>query len=95
MVGTGEQAEFSCLHSTTDVIAWKVNGTVVIDSNPPPNITTGMTTDEKGNVATHTMTIVAQSNYNETEIVCVAAYVGDIMPEEETAPVILLVQGNH
>ena len=97
MVVIEQQAVFSCLHSSTySFTAWKLNGSdrAVRETNPPPGITPGRTLDEKGNVIDYTLTMVAHLNYNQTEVVCVATFVGNSMPEVETTPVILLIQGN-
>ena len=91
VVGVGQRAVFRCHHLTANAISWKWNGSVVIDGSPPPGIVLGMTMD--GNKNVHTQSIVAQPNYNETEVVCVAVFVGSSMPDEETTPVGLLIQG--
>ena len=93
MVAIKEEAVFRCLHSTAPVIAWKVNGSVVSQRDPPPDITPGRTLSGSGNVVDYTLTIVAHSNYNETEVVCVAIFIGSSMLDEETTPVRLLIQG--
>ena len=92
VVGVGQQAVYRCLNPTANAISWRWNGSVVIDSSPPAGITLGMTMDGNRNV--RTLTIVAQPNYNETEVVCVAIIiVGQMSQNEETTPVSLLIQG--
>ena len=87
MVGLGQQAVFSCFHPDAPVLVWERNGSVVVDS-PSDGIRTDRTRDEDDNVVEDTLTITAQSTYNDSEIVCMAAVVG-----EKTPPVTLLIQG--
>ena len=87
MAGVGQQAVFRCHNSTATIVAWRLNGSAVSQSNPPPDVTPGSTLDENGNVVDYTLTIVAHSIYNETEIVCVAIFIDDLTLNEETLPV--------
>ena len=80
MVGIGQKAVFRCRNPTANAIGWIWNGSEVMVDSPPPGITLG----------SNTLTIVAQSNYNETEVVCVAfSSSGSV----ETTPIRLLIQG--
>ena len=91
LVGVGQIAEFRCQNPSADLIAWRMNKTQNLMSvfNPPraPGITIDTTSD-----AISILNITAQSNYNETEIVCRAAFTDGRMPKE-TIPVRLLIQG--
>lgn len=89
MVGVGQVAVFRCQYPTADLIAWRVNETQVSVFNPPraPGITIDTTSD-----TISVLTIVAQFNYNETEVVCIAAFTDGRM-SNETTPVHLLIQG--
>ena len=82
MVGIGQEAVFRCHDPTTTAIGWRWNGSEVMVGNPPPGITPG-----SGSLA-----IVAQLNYNETEIVCLALSSSGSV---ETTPVRLLIQGSY
>ena len=66
---------------------------MVTESNPPPDITPGRTLSGNNNVIDYTLTIVAHVSYNETEVACVAVFIGSSMPDEETTPARLLIQG--
>ena len=81
MVGVGQEAVFRCQNPTATVIGWRWNGSAVISASPPPGVTPGM----------NTLTIVALSNYNETEVVCLAF--SDRESTTRTTPVSLLIQG--
>ena len=91
VIGVGQQAVFRCHNPTATVIVWRWNDSALSESNPPPGVTPNRVLDESGNVLEYTLTIVAQSNYNETEVVCIAIFID--MPREETAPVSLKIQG--
>ena len=80
VVGVGQEAAFFCCNPTANVIGWIWNGSDVRSEAPPSGITPG----------TNSLTIVAQSDYNETEVACVAFSRGGSM---ETTPVRLLIQG--
>ena len=64
-------AEFFCKHINADFIGWRINGTSVGNTVTFPNIHTTVMTDTDG-IAVHTLTIEAQSEYNETIVDCVA-----------------------
>ena len=80
MVGVGQEAVFRCQNPDATVIGWELNGSEVGSANPPPGVTPGI----------NTLTIVAQSNYNETEVVCLAF---SSSGSTRTTPVSLLIQG--
>ena len=84
MVGVGQEAVFRCHNPDASAIGWVLNGSAVRSENPPPGITPGIA----GGV--NTLTIVAKSNYNETEVVCVAF---SRSGSTETTSVSLLIQG--
>ena len=94
VVGVGQQAVFRCQNLMATFIGWKVNETqdLVTLNNPPRDsgITFGTTMDGNGNVV-FTLTIVGQSNYNETVIVCVGGTISGSL--NDTTPVKLLIQG--
>ena len=80
MVGIGQEAVFRCRDPTAINIGWILNRSEVMVASPPPGITLG----------SNTLTIVTQSNYNETEVVCLALFRNGSV---ETPPVTLLIQG--
>ena len=82
VVGIGQEAVFRCQNPAATAIGWIWNGSEVTIASPPPGITLGSNTE--------TLTIVAQSNYNETEVVCLAF---SRSAPIETTPVRLLIQG--
>ena len=82
MVGVGQEAVFRCRNPTATAIGWIWNGSELMAASLPSGITLGSNTE--------TLTIVAQSNYNETEVVCLAFSRSETM---ETTPVRLLIQG--
>ena len=91
MVIVGKQAVFRCGYPTADFIAWRINETRVSVNSPhkDPGITINTTIDQDRNVV-HNLNIVAQFNYNETEVVCIAMVMGRV---NQTTPVHLLIQG--
>ena len=96
VVGVWQQAVFRCQNLMATFIGWRVNETqdLVTLNNPPrdPGITIGQTMDGNGNVV-HILTIVAQSNYNETVISCVGGTISGSV--NDTTPVKLLIQGEY
>ena len=84
-IGSGS-AMFRCSHQLADGIGWRLNGLPVRDF---PNITTG-STNENGAVVV-TLSIPARSQYNGTEVVCVAFILGE--SSELTPPITLLLTG--
>ena len=95
VVGVEQQAVFRCHHPSTTFISWKVNETITVleGVSGPPGITAGRTLDGSGNVIDFTLTIVAQSNYNETQVKCIATFSGNQNPNEETRSISLSIQG--
>ena len=80
-------AVFQCCHSSMDVsISWTINGSPV---NLFPDFNRGSTINENGDTV-HTLTIPARSEYNGTEVVCLAFFT-DRSPTESTPPVTLTV----
>ena len=77
------EAVFRCQHQSADVISWRVNGSSVRQF---PDITTG-SINENGAIV-YTLTIPARSEYNGTEVVCLALFI-DGSPSEVTPTVIL------
>jgi hypothetical protein len=92
VVGVGQVAVFRCQYSNVPLIFWRVNETRVTFNSPHPNpgITIGTTMDENNNVV-NLLSILAQSEYNETVIVCEAKFL--VGSPNETTPVKLLIQG--
>ena len=83
VVGVGQEAVFSCLDPTAFTYGWIWNRSEVRAPDPPSGI----------KLNNNILTIVAQSNYNETEVVCVAFFnSGEPM---RTTPVRLLIQGTE
>ena len=79
-------AVFRCRHTSVETfIFWRVNGSAV---GLLPDITTG-SISENGAVV-YTLTIPARSEYNGTEVVCVAAFL-DGSPTESTPPATLQI----
>ena len=91
VVAVGQQAVFRCQNLDTDVIAWRVNESqeLITVNNQPED--SGIMVAVDGTL--NTLTIVAQSNYNETIVVCVAVFINNQMLNEETSPVNLTIQG--
>ena len=82
VVGVGQEAVFICRNPTASGFGWIWNGSDVRTVDPP-----GITTDD------NVLTIVAQSDYNETEVVCVAFFISG--GSNRTTPVRLLIQGTE
>ena len=95
VVGVGQDAVFRCYHPNIPFISWKLNKTIrIVEGNPGPSgITAGRTLDGSGTVIDFTLTIMAQTIYNGTEIVCIATFPGGNVPNEETISVSLTIQG--
>lgn len=83
-VSAGEQATFYCGYPTAYLVGWLVNDTTlnVLDNN---DITT-----RSGH--THELSIWARSEYNQTNVTCLA-FVSDIV--DSSSPATLLIQGMH
>ena len=92
VVGVGQQAVFRCQNLNALVIVWRVNETLVTFNkpHPDPGITVSTTRDENNDVV-NLLSIIAQSKYNETVIVCAASIQGG--GSNDTAQVKLLIQG--
>ena len=82
LLGFETEAVFRCRHSTADAISWKVNGLPVQEF---PNITISLSSQ------LYTLTIPARLEYNGTEVVCVALFIGGSLPDEETTPATLTI----
>ena len=85
VVHIGEEAVFRCHHSTTRLIDWIVNGTL-LDHPPPPDIIPS--TEDGTQVAT--LTIIARPEYNGTVVKCEAVF-RNASPEISPAAIL---QGN-
>ena len=81
--GVQTEAVFRCQHSTADAISWRVNGRPVREF---PNITVAPISTLES-----TLTIPVRAEYNGTEVVCVALFIGGSPPDEETLPAILTI----
>lgn len=81
-------AVFRCQHQTADIVSWIVNGSSRRDF--PDDIIPASTSDHDGSLV-YTLTIPAKSEYNGTEIVCMAVFLSDPGDNEETPPVTLTV----
>ena len=81
---------FRCRHLTADAISWTVNGLSRRDF--PEDIVPGSTNDHDGTLV-YTLTIPARSEYNGTEVECVAFFRDG---SQSTPPVTLtLIEGIH
>ena len=80
-----EVATFVCQHSSSDVIAWLVNGTATNRINSPD-----INTSSSGRM--HVLTIGTLLEYSGTTVECVATFL-DESPPIPTPPVMLLTQG--
>ena len=87
MVTPGTRATFRCRHETADVIGWRVNGTSIGQVGNPDFIP-GTTRRGDGSLV-HILTVVVRPEYNDTEIVCVAAFIQQEVPLE-LSPVVTL-----
>ena len=94
VVGVGQDAVFRCRHPNTVFIFWRINESIMVaEGDPGPSgIRAGRTSDLSGTVIDFTLTIMAQTIYNGTEVVCVAIFP---VPNEETVSVNLTVQGKN
>ena len=94
MVTPGTRATFRCRHESADVIGWRVNGTSIGQVGNPDFIP-GTIRRGDGSLV-HILTIVARPEYNDTDIVCVAAFIHQESPLELSPAVTLTVfAGNH
>ena len=93
MVTPGTRATFRCRHETADVIGWRVNGTSIAQFNNPDFIP-GTIRREDGSLV-HILTVVVRPEYDDTEVVCIAAFIHQQLPLELTPAVTLTVfEGN-
>ena len=87
-----DSATFRCCHSGISsmavTISWTINGSQV-DRFPDHDFNRGSVINENGDTV-HTLTILARSEYNGTEVVCVALF-RDGSPPESTPPVTLTI----
>ena len=82
-VSLGEMAEFRCRHDTADILVWRVNGSLISQANPPPDITIEFISGGSK------LTIVGRSEYDGTEVIGVARYFSSY-PDESTYPPAIL-----
>ena len=75
---------FQCTHTSASFINWRINGTPVNPINPPTFVTL---TSSDGHLS-DTLTILAQPEYNRTQIVCEATVSGSL---QQSLPAILTV----
>ena len=81
-MSVGAEAEFRCRHETADTIRWRVNGSLVRRSEPPP----GVSSSTINNV--DMLTVIARVEYNNTEVVCVAQFDSGVADEESTIAIL-------
>ena len=84
-VSVGEVAEYRCSHATADTIRWRVNGTLISISRPPPDINLAINSE-----FVNILTIIGRPIYNGTEVVGVAEF-DDGSPDETTNPEAMLI----
>ena len=83
-----ELVVFRCSHMSSEaIIVWLVNGSLGLYC---PDITTGSISENGTPV--YTLIIPARSEYNGTEVVCVAVFT-DGSPTETTPPATLIITG--
>ena len=82
-ISVGETAEFRSRHTTADVVLWRVNGSLISQAKPPPDITTDFISGSSK------LTIVGRLEYSGTEVVGVARFFS-ASPEESTNPPAIL-----
>ena len=82
-ISVGETAEFTCRHSTADVVVWRVNGSLVSLANPPHGITTEFIRDGIK------LAIIGRPDFDGIEVVGVARFFSS-SPEESTYPPAIL-----
>ena len=81
---------FRCRHNSSEAITyWRVNGSMV-PSRQFPDIRSGFVIGNGTKV--YTLNIPARSDYNGTEVVCLAVYL-DGSPIERTPPATLIFTG--
>ena len=82
-ISVGETAEFRCRHSTADVVLWRVNGSLISQANPPPDITTEFISGGSK------LTIIGRTEFDGIEVVGVAKFFSS-SPDESTNPPAIL-----
>ena len=82
------EAKFRCWHPTADAIGWRVNN---LPSRDFPDSTLGSIND-KGTMV-NTLTIPARSEYNETEVVCLATFINGSPAEVTPSVKLIIVKG--
>ena len=93
MVTPGTRATFRCRHETANVIGWRINGTSIGQLGNPDFIP-GTIRHSDGSLV-HILTVVVHPEYNDTDIVCVAAFIRQELPLELSPIVTLTVfEGN-
>ena len=85
----GVEAVFHCQHPTADAIGWRLNGTTFFDSSWD-DVFVAITSIAGGIV--NTLTILALSHYNKTQVECMALYF-DGYPNMVSITGNLIVQG--
>ena len=88
-----ENHTYTCNHSATNAITWKLNDLVLgvhIRNHSGINYTDILT--HPGGDEVYTLTIRALPRYNNTSIKCTAAFY-DGSSSEDTPPVFFLIQG--
>lgn len=88
-MGSEQEAVFRCRHrSTGAIIGWRVNETAVeIFSDITP-----YSIRENGSII-YMLTIPVKSEYNETEVVCVALFYDGSQPEETPFVKLYIMEG--
>ena len=89
VVFVGEEAVFRCHHSTSRLIDWRVNRTL-LDRPPPSYILLDTVPNEDGTLV-NILTITARPEYNETVVECEAVF-RNAPPELSPAAIL---QGNY
>lgn len=92
-VTEGTKATFYCKHSTSQDIAWRVNGSSlsVLDL---PAIKTRTVTRQNSFDYVSELTIQALSEYNQTSVYCLA-YINNLESPTYSSEVTMLIQGNR
>ena len=88
LIGSETKAVFRCRHDQSAFIAWRVNDSSLEQF---PNITTSSVSENGARVSI--LTIPARSEYNGTEVVCVAVFLGGSPPEITPPAVLTIVAG--
>ena len=90
LIGSDEEAIFRCSHESVGVdVAWLINGTFIQNVQLPDVVIAFV--NENG-TKVHTLSIPARSEYNGTEVVCIANFV-DALPERSPSVILILMEG--